>query len=380
MNTKYFNNAGAGLMSSKTFDTILDHMRLEMSIGAYSAAKEKSEYVAQFYNLSAKLLNASSPEEIAFIDNASRGWNLVMYGLKITSSDTIVTLSSEYGTNLLTIFDIAAKTGCSVKMISCEEDGSFDVAEIEKALKNGGNILAISHVAAHGSIVNPVVDLGRLASIYNAIYIVDGCQAVGQMKVDVQEIQCAAYITAGRKWLRGPRGTGILYVKNGSPIRTPQIDLASAELIMGDNGGVKGVSIRKDAKQFELWEKSTALLLGLTNAIDEFLSYGADKANSELSDRANAIRDAICNNMNLRIVGKRNALVGTAAFYLNNPANEEKIKKLFSDEGLNISLMGDWDCPVSFPQNGATVIFRISPHYYTDFTEVVDLCQLISKI
>ena len=212
MDAKYFNNAGAGLMSHKTFEAILDHLRLEMLIGAYSAAKEKSQCISQFYCLSANLLNAANPEEIAFIDSASRGWNLVMYGLKISASDTIVTLSSEYGTNLITIFDIAAKTGCSVIIVNCKEDGSFDIADIENALRNGGNILAISHVAAHGSIVNPVVELGKLASMYNAIYIVDGCQAVGQMKVDVQEIQCTAYITAGRKWIRGPRGTGILYV------------------------------------------------------------------------------------------------------------------------------------------------------------------------
>ena len=380
MDTKYFNNAGAGLMSAKTFETIVEHMRLEMSIGANTAANEKREDISNFYSASAQVLHAESPEEIAFIDSASRGWNLIMYGLNITSSDTIVTLSSEYGTNLLTITDISCKTGCSVKIIPCEATGRFDISTIEDALKSGGTILAISHVAAQGSIVNPVVELGRIASKYNAIYIVDGCQAVGQIKVDVQEIQCAAYITAGRKWLRGPRGTGILYVKKGSPIRTPQIDLASADLVFNEDRSVSGISIRKDAKQFELWEKNTASLLGLTNAIYEYLSYGEEKANIQISRKGNEIRNAICENPKLRIVGEKYAPVGTASFYLRSPHFEEIIKKRIAAEGFIISNMGNWDCPISFPQNGASTIFRISPHYYTSEDEIQSLKKLILEL
>lgn len=380
MKSRYFNNAGAGLMSNGTFETVQKHLQLEMSIGAYSAATEMHERLSDYYSLSAKLINASSPEEIAYIDSASRGWNLVMYGLNISSSDTIVTLSSEYGTNLLTIYDIAAKTGCSVKIISCDETGYFDLADVENAIRQGGTILSISHVAAQGSIINPVKELGSIASKYHAIYIVDGCQAVGQVSVDVQEIQCAAYITSGRKWLRGPRGTGLLYVKKGSSIRTPQIDLASADLSFDKNGLVSGVTVREDAKQFELWEKNTAAMLGLTNAIEECIEFGVDKANTIISEKANLIREAICNNQHIRIVGRKNAPVGTAAFYMCNPINEQNAKKQFSESGFNISFMGDWDCPIFFPRNGATAIFRISPHYYTSIDDVLSICELISLI
>ena len=252
MAIKYFNNAGAGLMSKDTYNIIIEHLQREMSIGAYKAAIEKSEDISKFYSISANLLHADYPDEIAFIDSASRGWNLVMYGLSISSKDVIVTLASEYGTNLLTIYDISYKTGCSVRIIPCDEMGQFNIADVEKELQHGGTILAVSHVAAQGSIVNPVAELGKLAANYGAIYIVDGCQAVGQMPVNLKEINCAAYMTAGRKWLRGPRGTGILYVKKGSPIRSPQIDLASSDLVFNKNGSVYGIKIREDAKQFEL--------------------------------------------------------------------------------------------------------------------------------
>ncbi len=103
---RYFNNAGAGLMSNLTFDVVVDHMKLEQKVGAYKAAIERKTEVDLFYNRAANLLNAKRADEIAYIDSASRGWNLVLYGLNISEEDTIVTLSSEYGTNLLTIYDM----------------------------------------------------------------------------------------------------------------------------------------------------------------------------------------------------------------------------------------------------------------------------------
>ena len=380
MRTKYFNNAGAGIMSETTMNTIVEHMKFEMSVGAYKAASMQNEDVMEFYSFSAKLLNANCKEEIAFIDSASRGWNLVMYGLHISRDDIIVTLESEYGTNLLTIYDIAKHTGCSVKVVKCNLDGSVDVGDVDNALATGGTVLAISHVAAQGSIVNPVIELGKIARKYGVTYIVDGCQAVGQLKVDVQKINCHAYMTAGRKWLCGPRGTGILYVRANAPIRTPQIDLASADLVFNNKREVVDICIRKDAKQFELWEKSISNLLGLTSAIKEYLDYGVEKAASEIVFKANKIRDCICNNPKLVLVGSRDALVGTAGFYMNDPAVEKSVKELFENKGFIISCMCDWDCPMFFPKNGAKYIFRLTPHYYTSNEDIEELCDLIKSL
>ena len=379
METKYFNNAGAGLMSQKTYNSIDEHLQLEMKIGAYKAATVKANSISQFYNLSAQLFGAEHPEEIAFIDSASRGWNLVMYGINITSKDVIITLASEYGTNLLTIYDIAYKTGCSVKVIPCDDSGRFSIDDVEKEIKSGGTVLAVSHVAAQGSIVNPVLELGRLANKYGIIYVVDGCQAVGQIPINVKEIGCNAYVTAGRKWLRGPRGTGVLYVKSGSPIRSPQIDLASSDLVFDQTGSVCGLKIREDAKQFELWEKSTASVLGLNNAIFEYLHYGEEKASSEIIAKSNIIRKCISQNKNLHLVGMPDSITGVSSFYLRDSSQEEYVKNIFDTNNIIISLICDWDCPVFFPK-GINYIFRISPHYYTSKKNIEEICSVIDGI
>lgn len=380
MDVKYFNNAGAGLMSKNTFKTVVDHMTLETEIGAYKAALAKATDIGMFYSLSAQLINAASKEEIAYVDSASRGWNMVMYGLDITENDTIVTLSSEYGTNLLTIYDIARKTGCHVKIIECTESGEFDINDVEKALKAGSKFLFVSHVAAQGSIVNPVDEMGQLATQYGAVYIVDGCQAVGQLDVDVQRMGCHAYVTAGRKWLRGPRGTGILYVKKGAPIYTPQIDLASADLVFDGSGNVTGLKIRDDAKQFELWERSVASLLGLTNAISECISYGVDNIAKEVVSKADIIREHIVSNKNVSLVGKLHSATGVASFYLRDSTRENEIKERFERNNIIISIVCDWDCPIAFPKTGVSNIFRISPHYYTPHSDIQRVCRFIDNI
>lgn len=380
MDYMYFNNAGAGLMSKGTYETLTNHMEIEMNVGAYKAAAIKSDAVNNFYLLAAKLLNAGSKDEIAFIDSASRGWNLIIYGLDIKESDVIVTLSSEYGTNLLTIYDIAKRTHCGIKVIQCDNEGNFSLDDVDQALQSGGTILAVSHVAAQGSIVNPVVELGILAQKYDAIYIVDGCQAVGQIKVDVQQINCCAYVTAGRKWLRGPRGTGILYVRRNAPIRTPQIDLASADLVFDELGTVVDVKVRDDAKQFELWEKSTSSLLGLANAIQEYMDYGIDTAEQEICAKANYIRSFVVSNQHLALVGSENSSTGVVGFYIKDPKQEKKVKELIEKENFIISYVCDWDCPTFFPQNGVQYIFRISPHYYTSNDDIQAICNLIQRL
>ena len=295
----YMNNAGAGLMSPSTLETITCHLRRETEVGAYRAAQEVREQMAEFYIRAANLINADNPNEIAFMDSASRGWNMALSGVELRSGDCIVTLSSEFGTNLITIFERARQVGATVKVIQCDATGGFSVDEVETALKNGARIVAISHAVAHGSIVNPVVEIGKLTKRYEAIYIVDGCQAVGQIAIDVKMIQCDAYIATGRKWLRGPRGTGFLFVRQSAPLRTTQLDLTSSDLVFDKNFNVIGVDVRSDARQFELWERNVAGMLGLSCAMDECL-----KQNNEYDYKlANRIRSAVVKNPKLRLIG-----------------------------------------------------------------------------
>ena len=375
----YLNNAGAGLMANETYEAVASYLHLERELGAYCVATQKKVLLETFYTNAAQIINASSPTEIAFMDSASRGWNMVIYGSQVHAGDKIVTLSSEFGTNLIILFDYAKQINATVRVVQCNEQGEFSIDEIEDELRNGAKLVAISHTAAQGSIVNPVEEIGRLAKKYGAIYVVDGCQAVGQFSVDVQKIQCDAYVTTGRKWLCGPRGTGFLYIKDFSLFRTPQLDLASAYLVFDDDFNVKGVNVRKDARQFELWERSYANMLGLATALDICLKQGIDNISARIQVLANKLRLSAQTNPNFHLLGKPVSISGVLGFYLKDYSKEEELKNVFIRHNIGISMMSDWDCPLYFPKNGATQIFRLSPHYYSDFSSIEKVCKIIEE-
>lgn len=378
----YLNNAGAGLMSDETLNVIMDYYRQERSVGAYQAARDNKERTDAFYLNVVNLINADSVEEVAFVDSASRGWNLVIYGANISSGDTIVTLSTEFGTNLITIFDFAKKVGATVKVIPCDEEGSFDISCLEDILgkATGSKMIAVSQAAAQGSIVNPVAEIGRIAKKYEALYVVDGCQSVGQMPVDVQTINCDAFLTSGRKWLCGPRGTGFLYVRKNANIKSTQLDLASADLVLDDKSNVLDVKVRSDAKKFELWERNIASVLGLSEAIFAMQRIGIEKIALALSDYANRIRAAVISNRKLHLIGRLDSSSGIVGFYADEPSIEDRVQRIFADKELIVSTLSDWDCPLAFPRNGATKIFRLSPHYFTDSKTIQNACNAICMI
>lgn len=376
---KYLNNAGAGIMSSETFETIFKYLKLEMEIGAYHAATINKESVQEFYRNAAKLINVQDPDEIAFVDSSSRGWNLVVHGLTLNKGDRILTLSSEFGTNLITLFDKARQIHGEVSIIDCDETGTFSLEEFEKELKNGIKLIAISHAAAHGSIVNPVEEIGKLAKKYGTTYIVDGCQSVGQLEVNVNSIGCDAYVTTGRKWLCGPRGTGFLYVKRGTLFRSPQLDLSSADLILDKDYKVTGIEIRNDARQFELWERSVSNMLGLSVAMQRCIEYDINKISGTIQLFSNKIRHAVLSNDKLRLLGSAKSRSGITGFYVKKPELESLLIDRFEENQISISTMSNWDCPLHFPKNGATKIFRLSPHYFSDISIIEDACFIIEN-
>lgn len=365
----YFNNAGAAIMTSETVSTVIGHMTKECEIGGYAAAQEAKPRVDAFYSNVAKLIGARDANTIAFVDSASRGWNLIINGLKLKAGDSIVTLSSEFGTNLISLFLLAKRIGVNIEIIKCDMLGNFDIAEIERALVNGAKVVAISHVAAQGSIVNPVIEIGKLANKYGAIYIVDGCQGVGQIPVDVQTMNCDVYIASGRKWLRGPRGTGFLYVKKPSDFDATELDLASADLVFNQNGNVTGLKILDSAKKFELWEKNVAALLGFSSAISQYLQLDARNVNSEISSKANRIRSKIVCNKKLKLLGEANSSSGIIGVYSADPEENKRLKQMLTNCNIIFSTICDWDCPLFYPY-GVDSVVRLSPHYYTDETSI----------
>ena len=360
----YLNNAGAGLMSNKTLESVIQHMKNELQFGPYGAAQMVKDLLDDLYAVAGRVLGTSS-DTISMHDSASRAWNAALYGADLHPGDEIVTLSSEFGTNLVSIFHYAKRIGAQVYVVPCEVNGAFALEKVESRVAKGAALIALSHVAAHGSIINPVKEIGEIAKKHGAKYMIDGCQAIGQLPVDVSSFNCDVYTCSGRKWLRGPRGTAFLHVRKGAVFQTPQVDLASADLSFDSTGRVKGVDIRKDGKQFELWERNVANFLGLRTALLSYLELDVEKLSRNIELKGNVLRRAVTSNPNLRLIGNDSSLSGVVGFITENSSREDAMKHALDAAGIVYSTMADWDCPLHFPRGDSTKIFRLSPHYYT---------------
>ena len=208
----HLNNAGAGLMPRPVLDTIKAHLDLEAEIGGYEAAAAKASECEAVYGSIARLIGAK-PNEIALVDNATTAWQRAFYALEFSPGDRILTSRAEYSANYVAYLQTARRTGCVIDVIPDDDAGATDPAALEAMIDGAVKLIAITWIPTNGGLINPAHEIGRIANTHGITYLLDACQALGQMPVDVGALGCDFLTATGRKFLRGPRGTGFLFVR-----------------------------------------------------------------------------------------------------------------------------------------------------------------------
>ena len=266
----HFNNAGASLPADIVVDTMIQYLKEEANYGGYETEYAYRESIENVYNLIARLIHADK-DEIAIVENASMAWGLAFNGIDFKRGDCVITSEMEYVTNLLGFLHAKKKHGIEIKVISNDENGNFPLSALEAAISPETKLIAITHVASSSGMVLPVQEIGKIARRHGILYLVDACQTVGQMPIDVKEIGCDILAATGRKFLRGPRGTGFLYVRKEiqHELNIFFLDGHTARLISEEK-----FIIRQDGRRFEVYEKNRALTLGLGKAIEYALGIG----------------------------------------------------------------------------------------------------------
>ena len=285
----HFNNAGASLMPLPVQKAVTDHLALEANIGGYEAQAKAQAELQSFYDEFAKLLNASS-DEIAYVENATRAWDMAFYALPLKEGDRILTHESEYVSNYLGLMQQAKRRNLHIDLIPSDEHGQVDVAKISNLLTDKTRLIAITHVPTQGGLVNPVRDIGELAKEHGLIYLIDACQSAGQIELDVKDLQCDILTGTGRKYLRGPRGTGFLYVRSDflNELDPPFIDLHSADWVSDNH-----FEFVSGAKRFENWESFVAGRVGLMQAVRYANALGVAEIEARVTSLAQELRDQL---------------------------------------------------------------------------------------
>ena len=371
----HLNNAGAGLMPSPVLDAMIGYLRREAEIGGYETAAESARRLDGVYDSVARLIGAAR-DEIALTENATVAWQMAFYALPLRSGDRILTARAEYAANYVAFLQVAKRTGVRIEVVPDDADGVLDPQALERMLDDRVRLIAMTWVPTNGGLVNPAAAVGRIARAHGVPYLLDACQAVGQMPVDVTALGCDMLSATGRKFLRGPRGTGFLYVRRElmRELEPPVIDHFGAPWVAADR-----YELRADARRFETWENNYAARLGLGVAVDYAQAIGIEAIMARCQALAGELRRSLAeiSGVTVHDLGPQPAAIVTFSVA---GIEADAVKARLAEAAINVSTSSPSSTLLDATARALPVVVRASPHYYNSEDEIGRLTSMIRRL
>jgi selenocysteine lyase/cysteine desulfurase len=371
----HFNNAGSALMPRPVLDAVIGHLELEARIGGYEAVDAAAEAVERPYDAIARLLNCDR-EEIALMESATRAWDMAFYSIPFEPGDRILTALAEYESNYVAFLQVQRRTGVEIVPVPDDEYGQLDVDALASMVDGRTKLIAVTHVPTNGGLVNPAAAIGRVAREAGVPFLLDACQSVGQMPVDVQEIGCTMLSVTSRKFLRGPRGVGFLYVEReyADQLEPIILDGRAAKWVAPDR-----YEIRSGASRFEEFESSVASRIGLGVAVDYALDLGVAETYERVLALAARLRTGLeaVPGAEVRDLGRERC--GIVTFTLEG-IEAPAIKAALREQHINVSVSSPSGALLDALRRDLPPMVRASVHYSNSEAEVDRLLDALAVL
>ncbi len=361
----HLNNAGSSLPPRPVLDAVIGHLELESRIGGYEAHAENEEAIERFYGAAAELIGAER-DEIAFCPSATRAWDMVFYAFRFERGDRILTSVADYISNYLAYRQVAARTGVEVVTMPNDEHGQVSVDALRDSVDERTKLVAITHVPTNSGLVNPAAEIGAITRDAGVPYLVDACQSIGQMPVDVDAIGCDALSATGRKYLRGPRGTGFLYVRSTllERLEPPLIDMRAADWVAPDRYLLRG-----DGRRFEEWEQGYAGKVGLARAIDYALEWGVEKTWDRVHALGERLRALLTEIDGVSVYDPGARRCGIVTFAVAG-RHADEMKQALARDSINVTVADTGSAVIDATERDLPDLVRASVHYFNSDEEL----------
>ncbi|MBL3657819.1 aminotransferase class V-fold PLP-dependent enzyme [Fulvivirga sediminis] len=370
----HFNNAGASLVSSEVLEAQISYLKAEAQLGGYETAEKYTNELEAFYTHAANFINASS-DEIAFTESATVAWQRAFFSIPFKEGDIILTSKIEYASNYISYLNIQKEKSVVIKVIPSIETGEVDLEALKSMISPKVKLISITHIPTNGGIVNPAEEVGLIAKDNKIIYLLDACQSVGQYPIDVKKLHCDFLTTTGRKYLRGPRGTGLLYVKKNL---IPQLHPQNLDLHSANWETETSYSARSDARIFETFECSLAGKIGLSVALQQANAIGKAQIWDKVKTLAQYLREQLSEIENVLVHDLGKIKSGIVTFTASMPSPE--LKNKLHDRGVNVSMTFKSGTLLDMEERNLDQMIRSSVHYYNTREEVDTFISILKEL
>jgi selenocysteine lyase/cysteine desulfurase len=373
----HFNNAGAALPPTHVLQTMHEYLELEAELGGYEAADARCEDIADFYAATGELLGCGA-HNIAFAPSATDAFARALSSVPFGRGDVILTTRDDYISNQIAFFSLRKRFGIDVVHAPNVPEGGVDVDAMAQLMRQRRpRLVAATHIPTNSGLVQPVAEIGRRCRELDLLYLVDACQSVGQYRVDVDQLGCDFLSATCRKFLRGPRGSGFLYVSDRALAAGHEplfIDMRGAHWV-----GFESYAPVDTASRFEDWEFSYATVLGAAAAIRYALAIGIDAIAERTPALGGGLRDRLAEIDGVRILDRGRERCAIVTFTLSG-WTAKAVQHELGVRAINSSVSLREYALFDFTDKAVDSCVRLSPHYYNTEQEVDRVVAVIGEL